>query len=567
VRRAARRLAGVLVALAAAGIGSVALAGPASAHPLGNFTVNQYSGLRVATDGVRVDYVLDLAEIPTYQVRSQVERDPAGWRAATCARVAGEATLAVDGTAVPLAVGSSTVDFRPGAAGLSTLRLGCELRASARLDHRVHVSYRTGSYTDRVGWREVTAVGDGTTLAGSTVPATSRSARLTAYPADLLSAPLDVRGAELDAVPGGGHAAAVDTAAPDTPLARGVDRATAAFTGLVARRNLTLAFGLVAVLLSVFLGALHAFAPGHGKTVMAAFLVGGRGTLRQALTVGLTVTATHTAGVLVLGTVLTTSVALAPQTLYPWLGVTSGLILAAVGISLFRRVRAGGDLTHPHSHGPHSHGPHSHGHAHHDGPADGEGPAYGEGPARGDGDGHALVGGRAHVGGHARDHGGHDHGAVAVLGHGHDHGGHGGGHDHGGHADGHDHGGHGDHGRGRENGGHGRAHGPVRRRGLLAMGFAGGLVPSPSALVVLLGAIALGRTWFGILLVVGYGAGMAAALMGIGLLLARGRRMLERRALPPRLRLVARWLPPATALLVVAVGFGLAGQAALVLTS
>jgi ABC-type nickel/cobalt efflux system permease component RcnA len=99
------------------------------------------------------------------------------------------------------------------------------------------------------------------------------------------------------------------------------------------------------------------------------------------------------------------------------------------------------------------------------------------------------------------------------------------------------------------------------------MGFAGGLVPSPSALVVLLGAVALGRTWFGILLVVGYGVGMAAALMGIGLLLARGRRLLERRALSPRVRAAARQLPALTALLIVVVGTGLAVQAAVALAA
>ena len=97
------------------------------------------------------------------------------------------------------------------------------------------------------------------------------------------------------------------------------------------------------------------------------------------------------------------------------------------------------------------------------------------------------------------------------------------------------------------------------------MGFAGGLVPSPSALVVLLGAVALGRTWFGILLVIGYGAGMAAALMGIGLLLARGRWFLERRNLRPRALAVTARLPVLTAGLIVAVGLGLAAQAAVAL--
>jgi ABC-type nickel/cobalt efflux system permease component RcnA len=107
----------------------------------------------------------------------------------------------------------------------------------------------------------------------------------------------------------------------------------------------------------------------------------------------------------------------------------------------------------------------------------------------------------------------------------------------------------------------------IRRRALLVMGFAGGMAPSPSALVVLLGAVALGRTWFGILLVVGYGAGMAAALMGIGLLLARGRRFLERRTSDPRVLAITAGLPVLTAALIVIVGLGLATQAAVALLS
>jgi ABC-type nickel/cobalt efflux system permease component RcnA len=105
----------------------------------------------------------------------------------------------------------------------------------------------------------------------------------------------------------------------------------------------------------------------------------------------------------------------------------------------------------------------------------------------------------------------------------------------------------------------------LRLRSLIAMGFAGGLVPSPSALVVLLGAVALGRTWFGVLLVVGYGAGMACTLTGVGFALARWRAAIDR-------RISGRWgsrlgtaLPLATAVLIVLVGSGLAAQAALVI--
>ena len=111
--------------------------------------------------------------------------------------------------------------------------------------------------------------------------------------------------------------------------------------------------------------------------------------------------------------------------------------------------------------------------------------------------------------------------------------------------------------------------GTARSRGLLAVGFVGGLVPSPSALVVLLGGIALGRAWFGVVLVLAYGIGMALALVGTGLLLVRARDLAERWSVAPSragrssdgVRWVVRALPLATAGLVVAVGLGVTGQA------
>ena len=95
------------------------------------------------------------------------------------------------------------------------------------------------------------------------------------------------------------------------------------------------------------------------------------------------------------------------------------------------------------------------------------------------------------------------------------------------------------------------------RRSLVALGFAGGLVPSPSALVVLLGAIALGRAWLGVALVVGYGLGMAATLAGAGLLLVRFRGALDRRLSGRemgRSAALARALPVLTAALILGVG-------------
>ncbi|HEX8134179.1 MAG TPA: sulfite exporter TauE/SafE family protein, partial [Actinomycetes bacterium] len=336
-----------------------------------------------------------------------------------------------------------------------------------------------GNQDGRVGWREITATGDGATLEQADVPARSASLRLTAYPPDQLRSPLDQRTAAVRFRPGGPRAGDPGEPAAGRAVARrGVDRATAAFTALVAARRLSPGFGLLALALAVVLGAAHALAPGHGKTVMAAYLVGLRGSLRQAAAIGATVTVTHTAGVLLLGLVLSASRAVASERVYPWLGLASGLLLAGVGLTLAARALRG--PRHDHDHAGHAHGTEAGGHRAHD--------------HRGDWAGR-----------------------------------------------------------------------PLGWRGLVALGLAGGLVPSPSAVVVLLGGIALGHAWFGLALVLAYGIGMAATLTGIGLLLAHLRDRVDRR-LPGRagslLARAGRLLPVATASVLVAVGLALAVQGA-----
>jgi nickel/cobalt transporter (NicO) family protein len=485
VRPIARRGA-VLAALVALLV--VAGAAGAAAHPLGNFTVSTYSGLRVGPDRLVVDYVVDMAEIPTFQTRQAIDADHDGrvgaaeaatWRARECPRLAAGLRATVDGRPAPLTVTGSALAFPEGVGGLETLRLECALSAplpaGGPSDH--DLAYADGNQPGRVGWREITAVGDRATLEGADVPTASASARLTAYPEDRLSDPLDQRTATIRFRPGGSPAAAPDRT-PEAVARGGVDRATAAFTALVGGRSLSVGFGLVALLLAVGLGAAHALAPGHGKTVMAAYLVGLRGSLRQAATIGATVTLTHTAGVLLLGVALSASRAVAPERVYPWLGLGSGLLLTAVGIGLLVRARPGHrPLHHDHPH------PHDHHHPHH----------------------------------------GHDHGDPPGAGR------------------------------------------PLGRGGLVAMGLAGGLVPSPSAVVVLLGGIALGRAWFGVALVLAYGLGMAATLTGVGLALAHVRTRMDGRLHLPggsRLALLGRLLPAATASAIVVVGLALAAQGA-----
>jgi len=498
--------------LLAAAIVAVALmlsAAPAQAHPLGNFTVNVYTGIRVQPDRLAVDLVVDMAEIPAFQARRGIDADAdeqvsdaegRAYATSACLDSARRVDVSVGGRTVPVRSDRAEIAFPPGTAGLATLRLTCALTAdTGLLSEDRELIVRNRNYDDRVGWREIVAVGDRATLLSSDVDRTSISDRLVDYPDDLLQSPPDQRSATLRARPGGpaapGDAAGVASGPSPT---RGVDRLTRSFTELVGRQRLTPAFGLLALGLSVALGAVHALAPGHGKTVMAAYLVGRRGSARQAALIGVTVTATHTAGVLVLGVVLSAVTTLAPEDLYPWLALASGLLLVAIGAGLLRsavRLRSSGEVrslvtagvghSHPDRH-THDHPPaHAHAHAHDHPPA------------------------------HA-----HAHASASSD--------------------------------------------PVSRRNLVALGLAGGLVPSPSALVVLLGAIALGRAWFGVVLVVGYGAGMAATLTGAGLLLVRFRAALDRgasSARPEIVAVVARVLPVVTAGLVLAGGAVLAVRA------
>jgi nickel/cobalt transporter (NicO) family protein len=484
-RRLVRRLAAALVA----GGALVALpAVAAAAHPLGNLSVNRYDGLVVAPGELRIDHVQDLAEIPTAQARPAIDSDRDGrpsaaelaaWAHRTCARAAGELLVSVDGRPVPAVTRSAEARLRAGQAGLPTLRLECRMVARlARLGDATTIELRDRAPV-QPGWREITARGDRMTLLASDVPRDSASQRLGNYPKDMLSAPADQRHATLRVRPGG--PALVEPARRASGvgkvLPRGADRFAEAFTALVARRALTPGFGALAVVVAVALGALHALAPGHGKTIMAAYAASrGRRSRREVLALGATVTVTHTAGVLTLGLLVATGSTLAPAAAIPWLGVASGVLVAVTGLGLLRRSLRGARRS-------------------------------GHGPGHGPGHGHGL--GHSHVHPHER---------------------------------------------------------PASRGSVVLMGFAGGLVPSPSAVVVLVGAAALGQAWFGVALVLAYGAGLALSLTLVGVLLAGSGQWLARRlqAAGPggagRFlgRVPARTLPVGAAALVLALGLGLA---------
>ncbi len=477
----------------------------AQAHPLGNFTVNHYDGITLSPDRVEVLSILDSAEIPTVQERRTTDGDGDGTissaegaahAATTCAAMAAATALAVDGVAVALAVTSATAEYPIGEQGLPTTRVTCLLAAPADLDGRATVMFGDTFLSDRIGWREITATGDGLRIDASDVPAESISAELRAYPDDLLASPQDQRSAQITVVPGSGSGASPLVALPGTgvgwfdSIAQGAERFV---SGLAGSRELSPAVAGLAVVMSLVLGASHAALPGHGKTVMAAYLAGKQGTRRDAVVVGATVTVTHTAGVLVFGLLISLVATFSPVEALRWLGVISGLLVAAVGVMLLRtavvRRRELAALPAAQRTG-------------------------------------VLVGAAIGSGG---------------VGHGHGHGGHGHGHGH---------------------GGHGAEPDRWSRTSLIGMGMAGGLVPSPTALVVLLVAVDAQRPWFGIVLVACYALGMAGTLTAAGLLLVSVRdrlvRMERTQAWRDRAGRLLAVLPVATALLVLAVGIGLA---------
>jgi ABC-type nickel/cobalt efflux system permease component RcnA len=439
----------------------------ASAHPLGNFTVNRYVEVRPSGEDLYVRYALDLAEIPTVQLGDRVRH--AGFPA----EIARGLVVRVDGRRVFLSVVSFRVRARPGAGGLETLRFEAVYSAGAA---GRSLAIRDTNFESRIGWREIVTRADhGARIERSTAPAASKSDGLRTYPRDLLSSPLDVSVAEATLVPGDRRGAA-----PRLGPEPAAERESSGFESLVSR-DLTPGFVLVSLLLAMFWGAAHAFSPGHGKAIVAGYLVGTRGTARHAFALGGIVTVTHTVGVFALGLVtLALSEFFVPEQLYPWLNLVAALLVVGVGLAILRsRLRPWLD---------------SRAHA------------------------------RAHA--HARD--------VA-----HDHS-----HHHGHHHHGHDHHHHGEPGSG--------------WRGLLGVGISGGIVPCPTALVVLLAAISLHRVGYGLVLILAFSFGLAASITGIGLLAVTAKRVFGRLSFEGRL---IRALPAVSALVVLVLGVAMTVRA------
>ena len=421
---------------------AAALAAPvaAQAHPLGNFTVNRFARVEVAGHRLYVRYVLDMAEIPTYQARRQgIDANVYARRIAAGLRV----TLA--GRAVALVPVAHALAFPPGVGGLHTTRLELILRGPLVSDTE-RLTVRDANYADRIGWKEI--------VVGASAHSTSDELR--AYPKSLLQSPLDVTHATAtvapthDAVPVLTRGAALQ--APDRVADSG-------FTRLIAQGRLSVLVILASLAAALFWGAAHALSPGHGKTIVTAYLIGKKGTARDAAALGAIVTVTHTIGVFALGLVtLALSQWIVPDQLYPWINLTAGVLVVSIGLTVLRS-----RLRHAHDH-------------HHD---------------------------------HHREH-------------------------------------------------------DLSRRSLLAVGVSGGLLPCPSALVVLLAAVSLHRLAFGLVLIVAFSLGLALSITGLGLAAIVAKRAFANRSFDG---LVMRALPAVSALVILAAGVAMTVRALPTVTS
>ena len=311
-----------------------ALAPAAYAHPMGNFAICHYARLQADPDAVRVHYVIDMAEIPALSEKDVLDSDhngavspaeKAAYLAARAAQLLSGVTLTVNKVPAALTLQSSDLRLSPGAGGLQTLKITLDWSAATASGPR-EIGWQDRNYPSRTGWKEIVAAnGDGVALSGAAAFGQDRSRGLSVYPRDVVP-PQDTE-AHFSAAPGAATAASASVA----PAAARDATPRDLFTQAIATRALTPGVMLLGLLVAFVFGAFHALSPGHGKTMVAAYLVGSRGTSRHAVTLGLIVTITHTLGVFALGLItLFASRYVVPEKLYPILSAVSGLAVFGV---------------------------------------------------------------------------------------------------------------------------------------------------------------------------------------------------------------------------------------------
>lgn len=453
------------------------------AHPLGNFTVNRYGRFSLTPTHINLFYIVDMAEIPAFQEKQQaIDTNKDGQISPTeqeaylqnkVPMLIENLHLTVNSKPATWQTASQELAFPAGQGGLETLRLTVQLTAVLPPNTQVwQAEYYDTNYADRLGWQEVVVQAEnGISLTGSSAPAQSISDELRTYPEDLLQSPLAVNNAQFGFETAVSATTATNSTVSAVPAANPTNRYSQdEFANLLTTALEQPGAIAAALFVAVTLGAAHALTPGHGKTIVGAYLVGSRGTAKHALFLGLTTTITHTAGVFAFGLlVLFASQFILPEKLFPWLGVLSGLLVVSIGFSLFReRLRQLGYHQPAHEEGFHYH--------------------FGVG---------------------------HTHTPPTNT--------------------------------------------AVSWRNLLALGVSGGLIPCPSALVLLLSAIALNKVGFGLVLILAFSVGLAGVLTGIGLVLVYANKLFDR--MPATNGRITAVVPVLSALFITLAGLGITYQA------
>lgn len=489
-----------------------------TAHPLGNFSANHYMKFEVGPRGINMRYVMDLAEIPTFELLRDWGLDRNSPEAEMRRKATEQArtwmsnlSIRVDGRPVHPVLEGADLVIADGAGNLPIVRIAAKMNLRQTFGR---LEYEDRNYEGRAGWKEIVVAANHARLKRSSQGDQDRSNALTAYPPDpMLSPPQDLR-AEFQWASDAPVIADRPIGNPSKPLIRPIPQpaskaalpssattAQNAPAGAVIRNDflsrtlhrgdIPLQILLAALIVAFGLGAAHALTPGHGKTIMAAYLVGSRGTMKHAAFLGLMVTMTHTLSVFALGlATLFLFHFVVPEKITEILGVISGLSIAIIGGGmLWKRISAQHSRHHHHHHHDHQHDhdhPHTHGHAH-----------------------------------------SHDHGHDATHHHGP------GGHTH-------------------------VPEGEITWGSLTTLAVSGGLVPCESALVLLLGAIALGRVGLGLLLLISFSLGLAGVLMGVGAIVLSTKRVLPKR-IRNEMAPWMRWTPIASAGVVVLLGVIMTG--------
>ncbi len=425
----------------------------AKGHPLGNFTVNQFSQIEVDNSQIKIKQILDLAEIPTFQQSAEIDVDKDGslsqielnsYAEKITPNYIAQLSLSVNDKLVLLQPESTEIIVSEGEGKLPIIKIIWNVIGKLPNSETVNlVNFENKNNNERLGWNEIFVTGKSSVnIFDSSVYGSSLTDELKNYPSESLSAPLVERTAKFSYSFGNLPPTAKTLQTRDGANVTSVQKDK--FAELINVPEITLPIVLLGLALAFGFGALHAMSPGHGKTVVGAYLVGSRGTIKHAIFLGLTVTITHTVGVFALGFItLFASSYILPERMMPMLNFVSGLLVLFIGLSLFKeRLFSYLDWKiETHHHQPHSTETDSHPHTH-------------------DGVTHT--------------HGGSTHSHLPPQ--------------------------------------------EVSWRNLLALGVSGGLIPCPSAIILMLSAISAGRIGYGLILTLFFSLGLAATLTGIGLL-------------------------------------------------